>query len=244
MVDEILTVEGLTAGYRRMTVLHNVRLSIRRGDVVALLGANGAGKSTLLRSLSSLLKTRGGTIVFDGRDITNTLPNKLASLGLGHVPEGRQPFPQLSVRENLWMGSYSRSDRAGPKHDLDMVLEYFPILRERSNQQAGLLSGGEQQMLVIGRALMARPKLLLLDEPSLGLSPKLVSIIFDIIRRINLEQGVSILLVEQNAALALSVSQHGYVLESGQIVLSRPSVELMQLDHVKSFYLGHHVPHV
>lgn len=238
MTEPILHIEGLSAGYGRMTVLHDVTMTVQQGGIVALLGANGAGKTTLLRTISGLLPSRAGVIRFLGQDITRTEPHRIVCLGLGHVPEGRQPFPQLSVRENLWMGAYTRSAGVEKQRDLDMVYDYFPILKERDSQKAGLLSGGEQQMMVIGRALMARPKLLLFDEPSLGLSPRLVKTIFEIVRRINTEQGVSIFLVEQNAHIALEVSDFGYVLESGRVVLGRPSAELIQLDDIKTFYLG------
>ncbi|WP_342640466.1 ABC transporter ATP-binding protein [Rhodoligotrophos ferricapiens] len=239
MAEPILRIDGLTAGYGRMTVLHDVSMSVDQGAIVALLGANGAGKTTLLRNISGLQKPRSGTITFIGQNIARTEPHRIVQLGLGHVPEARQPFPQLSVRENLWMGAFTRSRGPELQSDLEMVYSYFPILKERDSQKAGLLSGGEQQMMVIGRALMARPKLLLFDEPSLGLSPRLVKTIFEIVRRINKEQGVSIFLVEQNAHVALEVSDFGYVLESGRVVLGRPSAELAELEDIKTFYLGH-----
>lgn len=238
MNERILQIEELCAGYSRKTVLHNVDLQVGQGDVVALLGANGAGKTTLLRAISGLIRHQSGTVKIFGRNVAGWEPNRIVRLGVGHVPEGRQPFAQLTVSENLRLGAYTRSLRADLAPDLALVYDYFPILKERGSQKAGLLSGGEQQMLVIGRALMGRPRLLLLDEPSLGLSPLLVKTMFEAIRRINREQGLSILLVEQNAKLALEVSSFGYVIESGRVVLGRPSADLAELDQIKSLYLG------
>jgi branched-chain amino acid transport system ATP-binding protein len=205
---------------------------------VTVLGANGAGKTTVLRTVSGILDPEGGKIVFEGKNIAHLPPDQVMRMGICHVPEGREVFPFLTVRENLMMGSYTRRDSDEIAKDLALCFEYFPRLQERQHQRAGLLSGGEQQMLAISRALMGRPKLLLLDEPSLGLSPLLVQQIFTIIRRINQEQGVAILLVEQNAHIALKTADYGYVLEVGRIVTEGFCSVLLKRDDIKEFYLG------
>jgi branched-chain amino acid transport system ATP-binding protein len=205
---------------------------------VTILGANGAGKTTILKTVSGVMDPQKGSVTLEGRAIHGLDPDRVARLGLSHVPEGREVFPFLSVRENLRMGAYARRDAAAVAQDLEMVNEYFPVLAARAEQRAGSLSGGEQQMLAIGRALMARPKVMLLDEPSLGLSPKLVRDIFEIIGRINRERGVTVLLVEQNANLALQTADYGYVLELGRIVMEDTCERLLQKDDIREFYLG------
>ena len=219
--------------------LRGVSVDVPEGSVVAVLGANGAGKSTFLKTVMGLLEDQPekGVIEFAGRDVTRWEAERLVRLGLAYVPEGREVFPELTVGENLMMGGYTRRDREGLRADLARVLGYFPILGQRKGQLAGTLSGGEQQMLAIGRALMTRPRLLMLDEPSLGLAPRLVKEIFAIIRRIN-EEGTTILLVEQNARMALGVARYGFVLETGRIVLSGTVDELLANENVREFYLG------
>lgn len=234
-----LRIDSLTAGYGRSSVLSDVSLELNKGQVIALLGANGAGKTTLLRCISGLVKPSGGSISLDGEELIGRAPHTLIRRGIAHVPEGRQPFPHLSVRENLAMGAYSLSVRSEAAKVLDLVYHYFPILKERTQQMAGLLSGGEQQMLVIARALMGKPEILLLDEPSLGLSPKLVGTVFSIIRRINEEQQISVLLVEQNANAALQVANYGYLLEGGGVSRRFDAAELLASDEVRKSYLGH-----
>jgi branched-chain amino acid transport system ATP-binding protein len=208
------------------------------GAIVTILGANGAGKTTILKTVSGVMDPQKGTVLLEGRPIQGLDPDRVARLGLSHVPEGREVFPFLSVRENLRMGAYNRTDTDGVARDLEMVNEYFPVLQARAEQRAGQLSGGEQQMLAIARALMARPKVMLLDEPSLGLAPKLVKDIFEIIRRINREHGVTVLLVEQNANVALHTADHGYVLELGRIVMEDTCERLLEKDDIREFYLG------
>jgi branched-chain amino acid transport system ATP-binding protein len=205
---------------------------------VTILGANGAGKTTILKTVSGVMDPQKGTVTFAGREIQGLDPDKVTRLGLSHVPEGREVFPFLSVRENLNMGAYTRRDADGVARDLESVYGYFPVLRDRADQRAGQLSGGEQQMLAISRALMAAPKMILLDEPSLGLSPKLVKEIFEIIVRINRERGVAVLLVEQNANMALHVADYGYVLEVGRIVMEDTCARLLEKEDIKEFYLG------
>ncbi|MGI9133352.1 MAG: ABC transporter ATP-binding protein, partial [Rhodoferax sp.] len=203
-----------------------------------VLGSNGAGKTTILKTISGIIDPRKGSIAFKGQDITAQDPARIVQQGLSHVPEGREVFPLLSVHDNLLMGAYTRSDRDAVAHDMEAVYAYFPILRERMAQDAGLLSGGQQQMLAISRALMAKPDLILLDEPSLGLSPKLTKEIFEIVVRINRERGTTILLVEQNANMALNASDYGYVLENGRIVMEDTCARLREKDDIKEFYLG------
>jgi branched-chain amino acid transport system ATP-binding protein len=218
--------------------IRGVSFDVPQGGVVTILGANGAGKTTVLKTICGVMDPQKGSVVFEGREIRRMDPDKVMRLGISHVPEGREVFPFLSVRENLRMGAYTRRDTDGIAEDLRAVFHYFPMLRERAEQRAGSLSGGEQQMLAISRALMARPRLMLMDEPSLGLSPKLVKEIFDIIVRINRERGVTILLVEQNANMALQVADYGYVLEVGRIVMADTCARLMMKDDIREFYLG------
>src|SRR4029434_2110265 len=210
MAEPLLAVTNLETFYGPVIAIRGVSFEVSRGSIVTILGANGAGKTTILKTVSGVMDPQKGTVTFDSREIQGRDPDRVARRGLSHVPEGREVFPLLTVRENLKMGAYSRSDADGVARDMQMVYEYFPVLSSRAEQRAGSLSGGEQQMLAIGRALMARPKVMLLDEPSLGLSPKLVKDIFDIIGRINRERGVTVLLVEQNANLALQTADYGY----------------------------------
>jgi branched-chain amino acid transport system ATP-binding protein len=235
----MLRVSEVTAAYGPITALHGVSLEVPSGSIVSVLGANGAGKTSTLRAISGLLKPTSGSIEFEEQRIDHLAPEAIVSRGLVQVPEGRQLFVELTVLENLRLGAYTRRDGEGVKKDLQQVFDYFPILAERKNQMAGTLSGGEQQMLALGRGLMARPRLLLLDEPSLGLAPKVTREIFDIIRTINQEGKVSILLVEQNANLALSIADYGYVLETGSIVLSDSGPNLRQNEAVRRSYLGY-----
>lgn len=233
----LLEVDDLNVYYGAIHALQGVSFNIEQGEIVTLIGANGAGKSTTLRTISGLLRSRTGAIKFKGQDIGLTPPEQIVKLGISHVPEGRKIFAPLSVRENLEMGAYTRSDAAEIKASMEKVFASFPRLKERINQLGGTLSGGEQQMLATGRGLMSRPILLLLDEPSMGLSPLLVEEIFRIIQEIN-QQGTSILLVEQNASMALSIAHRAYVLETGRIVLSGPSSEVANNPQVKVAYLG------
>ena len=233
----MLTLDNVQVSYGAIRALQSVSLQINAGEIVTLIGANGAGKSTTLRAISGLVPANSGRIVMEGKDITLLPADKIVKLGIGHSPEGRRVFANMSVRENLELGAYTRRDRAGIKQDFDRALTLFPRLQERIGQNAGTLSGGEQQMLAMGRALMARPKLLLLDEPSLGLAPFLVRDIFQIIRDIN-AQGTTVLLVEQNAHMALGVAHRGYVLETGNIVMADDAKALLSNDAVKKAYLG------
>jgi branched-chain amino acid transport system ATP-binding protein len=236
--DIILRLSNVESYYGPIMAIRGISLEVRRGQIVALLGANGAGKTTVLKTISGILDPQKGTIEFLGQPIQRLEADRIVRLGISHVPEGREVFPFLSVRENLMMGAYARTDRAGLPDELERVYGYFPRLKERLDQAAGQLSGGEQQMLSIGRALLNRPTLLLLDEPSLGLSPILVKEIFAIIRRINAEQGVSILLVEQNAKVALETADYGYVLEIGRVVMNDSGERLMRSQDIQEFYLG------
>src|SRR5690349_19987428 len=236
--DIILKLSNIESYYGPIMAIRGISLEVPRGRIVTLLGANGAGKTTVLKTISGILDPQKGSIEFLGRPIQRMEADKIVRLGLSHVPEGREVFPFLSVRENLMMGAYPRVDRDGVAQDLDRVYGYFPRLKERLNQPAGQLSGGEQQMLAIGRALMNRPTLLHLDEPSLGLSPILVREIFGIIRRVNAEQGMSILLVEQNAKVALATANHGHVLELGWIVMNDTCARLLRSEDTQEFYLG------
>ena len=233
----MLTLDALEAGYGQTSCLKGVSLTVKAGEIVALLGANGAGKTTTLMALSGLVPVRGGVITFEGASIAGLAPERIVAYGISHVPEGRRMLPRLTVLENLELGAYLRRDRAGFQRDLERMFQLFPILAQRRRQLAGTLSGGEQQMLAIARGLMARPKLLLLDEPSLGLAPKLVLTIFETIQRINRE-GTTLLLVEQNAYLALQIAHRGYVLDSGRIVLTDTAAALAQNPQVKAAYLG------
>jgi branched-chain amino acid transport system ATP-binding protein len=238
VADTLLAVSNIETYYGPIMALRGVSFTVPAGAIVTILGANGAGKTTILKTVSGVMDPQKGSVTLEGRPIHGLDPDRVARLGLSHVPEGREVFPFLSVRENLRMGAYSRRDTAAVAQDLEMVTEYFPVLASRAEQRAGSLSGGEQQMLAIGRALMARPKVMLLDEPSLGLAPKLVKDIFDIIRRINRERGVTVLLVEQNANLALQTADYGYVLELGRIVMEDTCERLLQKDDIREFYLG------
>jgi branched-chain amino acid transport system ATP-binding protein len=233
----LLEVDGLVARYGRITALDGIALRVEQGEIVTLLGANGAGKTTTLRTISGLMHAAAGTIRFDGADITKVPAERIVRAGIGHAPEGRHVFPRMTVRENLALGAYTRSSKREIAEDTDRVLTVFSRLAERLDQRAATLSGGEQQMLAIGRALMARPRLLLLDEPSLGLAPLLVQTIFAVIAEIN-ARGTSVLLVEQNARAALAVASRGYVLELGRIALAGPSTELLANDAVAAAYLG------
>jgi branched-chain amino acid transport system ATP-binding protein len=237
-VSALLEVKDLNVNYGAIAALHGVSLRVNKGDIVTLIGANGAGKTTTLRTISGLLKPRSGEIIYNGKSIGALPPHKIVEAGLCHVPEGRMVFANLTVLENLAMGAYLRSDKAAIAKDMDYVFSMFPRLKEREKQIAGTLSGGEQQMLAIGRALMSKPKFLMLDEPSLGIAPLLVKAIFEKIVEINREQGITILLVEQNANLALEISNYGYVLETGRILIESDSATLRKDPKVKSAYLG------
>ncbi|TPQ49466.1 branched-chain amino acid ABC transporter ATP-binding protein [Prosthecomicrobium hirschii] len=234
---DLLEIRGISASYGRIQAIAGVTLSVPDGAVVALLGANGAGKTTTLNTISRLVPVTAGSILFEGRPIERASSHAVVRAGISQVPEGREVFRDMSVRENLEMGAYGRSDRAGIRQDIDRAFDYFPILKERLQQKAGTLSGGEQQMLVIARALMARPRLLLLDEPSLGLSPVLVEKIFAIIRRLNAD-GLGILLVEQNASVALGASSYAYILENGEVAVEGRSADLRHDDSVRRTYIG------
>ena len=238
MAEPILKATNIETYYGPIMAIRGVSFDVPKGGIVTILGANGAGKTTVLKTICSVMDPQKGNVMFEGREIQRMDPDKVMRLGISHVPEGREVFPFLSVRENLRMGAYTRRDADGVARDLEAVFGYFPVLRERADQRAGSLSGGEQQMLAISRALMARPQLMLLDEPSLGLSPKLVKDIFDIVVRINRERGVTILLVEQNANMALQTADFGYVLEVGRIVMADTCARLMEKEDIKEFYLG------
>ena len=235
----MLKVQDIHASYGPVLALQGVSLSVPEGGVIAVLGPNGAGKSSTLRAISGLLRPSSGTIEFAGQRIDRLSPEAIVRLGISQVPEGRQTFSELTVRENLMIGAYSRRDSAGVKRDIARVFSYFPVLAERTKQTAGLLSGGEQQMLAIGRALMAQPRLLLLDEPSMGLAPMLVREIFSIIETINKEERLTIVVVEQDANLALDIAQHGYVLEAGAVVLDDAAAHLRANEAVRRAYLGY-----
>ena len=236
--DTILRLNNVESAYGPIKAIRGVSLEVAKGRIVTVLGSNGAGKTTILKTISGILDPRKGTVEFKGADITAKDPAQVVRLGLSHVPEGREVFPLLTVRDNLLMGAYTRTDRDAVARDIEMVFRYFPILQERERQEAGLLSGGQQQMLAISRALMARPELILLDEPSLGLSPKLTKEIFEIVVRINREQGTTMLLVEQNANMALNAADFGYVLENGRIVMEDSCERLREKEDIKEFYLG------
>jgi len=238
VADALLTVSNVETYYGPIMALRGVSFGVPAGSIVTILGANGAGKTTILKTVSGVMDPQKGTVNLEGRPIHGLDPDRVARLGLSHVPEGREVFPFLTVRENLRMGAYTRRDTDQVAKDLEMVVEYFPVLAARAEQRAGSLSGGEQQMLAIGRALMAHPKVMLLDEPSLGLAPKLVKDIFEIIRRINRERGVTVLVVEQNANIALHTADYGYVLELGRIVMEDTCERLLLKDDIREFYLG------
>lgn len=235
----MLQIENITVYYGNIQAIKGVTLDIQEGEIVTLIGANGAGKSTLLKTISGLLKPKDGQIIYEGKPIGGKAAQAIVKQGISHVPEGRRIFANMTVEENLQLGAYLRRDRAGIKKDMEQVYELFPRLLERVKQQAGTLSGGEQQMLAMGRALMGKPKLLLLDEPSMGLAPLLVKTIFRIIEEIK-ATGTTILLVEQNAHLALSIADRAYVMETGKIVLSGKANELTESEEVKMAYLGGH----
>ncbi len=236
--DTILQLLNVESAYGPIKAIRGVSLKVDKGQIATVLGSNGAGKTTILKTISGIIDPRKGTVSFKGRDITAKDPAFVVQQGLLHVPEGREVFPLLSVHDNLMMGAYTRRDRDGVARDLEAVYGYFPILRERQKQDAGLLSGGQQQMLAISRAIMAAPDLILLDEPSLGLSPKLTKEIFEIVVRINRERGTTMLLVEQNANMALNAADYGYVLENGRIVMEDTCERLREKEDIKEFYLG------
>ncbi|UQD53210.1 ABC transporter ATP-binding protein [Bacillus methanolicus] len=235
----MLKVDGINVYYGNIQALKEVSLEIHQGEIVTLIGANGAGKSTLLKAISGLLKPKQGDILFAGQSISGKPAQTIVKLGISHVPEGRRVFSNMSVEENLELGAFLRKDKQGIQEDFKKIYELFPRLHERRKQLAGTLSGGEQQMLAMGRALMARPKLLLLDEPSMGLAPLLVKTIFRIIEEIN-SKGTTILLVEQNANMALSIANRAYVIETGRVVLSGSAKELNESDQIRMAYLGGH----
>ena len=234
----MLEVKNLHVCYGVISALQGISLSVKAGSIVTLIGANGAGKSTTLRAISGLVKPRGGEILLNGKNIAGLPAHQIVKLGLSHVPEGRMVFANLTVHENLMMGAYLQRDKAVVQQEMDLVFKTFPRLKEREKQVAGTLSGGEQQMLAIGRALMSKPKFLMMDEPSLGIAPLLVKAIFEKIVEINRTHGITILLVEQNANLALEISHYGYVLETGRIIVQDESAALRQNPQVKSAYLG------
>jgi branched-chain amino acid transport system ATP-binding protein len=234
----VLRLSNVESAYGPIKAIRGVSLQVRQGEIATVLGSNGAGKTTILKTISGIIDPRKGSVEFKGANITANDPARIVQHGLVHVPEGREVFPLLSVRDNLLMGAYTRSDRDGIARDMEAVYRYFPILKDRADQDAGLLSGGQQQMLAISRAIMAAPDLILLDEPSLGLSPKLTKDIFEIVVRINRERGTTILLVEQNANMALNASDYGYVLENGRIVMEDTCARLRQKEDIKEFYLG------
>jgi branched-chain amino acid transport system ATP-binding protein len=234
----LLSVRNLETYYGRIMAVRGVSLEVPHGEIVTVLGANGAGKTTILKTISGVLDPQKGVIEFEGRPIHGLDPDRIVRLGLSHVPEGREVFPFLTVRENLAMGAFLRSDADAVAQDYERIYGYFPRLKQRLDQRAGLLSGGEQQMLAISRAFLNRPKLLLLDEPSLGLAPYLVKEIFAIVRRLNAEEGISILLVEQNARMALETARYGYVLEVGRVVMADTCVRLAASRDIQEFYLG------
>jgi branched-chain amino acid transport system ATP-binding protein len=236
-MDPLLKVEGVRAGYGLIEVLKGISLEVGEGEIVTVIGANGAGKTTTLMTISGVVKVRDGQVRFADREIAGMPAHEIMRLGICQSPEGRKIFPRLTVLENLEMGAFTRRDKAGIQADLEKSFTLFPILKERMNQTGGTLSGGEQQMLAIARALMGRPKLLLLDEPSLGLAPLIVLRIFEVVRELN-KQGMSILLVEQNARLALKLAHRGYVMETGEITMSGPAATLLQDPRIKDAYLG------
>ncbi|MBQ8881910.1 MAG: ABC transporter ATP-binding protein [Clostridia bacterium] len=233
----LLNVENLQVSYGMINAIKGVSFEVNQGEIVALIGANGAGKTTIMHAIGGLIGAKGGSINFDGHELTKTASHKIVSLGLTQVPEGRRIFQQLTVRDNLVLGAYSRKGKAEMDETMEMVYEKFPILKERQTQIAGTLSGGEQQMLAVGRALMSHPKMLLLDEPSMGLSPLYVNIIFDTIKQIN-AQGTTVFLVEQNAKKALSIADRAYVLEIGKITKTGKGVDLLNDESIKKAYLG------
>lgn len=233
----MLKIENLHTYYGNIHALKGINLEVEQGEIVTLIGSNGAGKTTTLGTITGLLKASEGKVIYEGTDITNKTPSDIVKMGMSLSPEGREVFPQMSVEENLKLGSFIRSDKDGIKESFDRVYDLFPRLLERKKQTASTLSGGEQQMLAIGRSLMASPKLLLLDEPSLGLSPNLVLLIFDLIKSIK-EQGTTVLLVEQNANMALSIADRGYVIETGKVIIKGNAKDMLKDENIKKAYLG------
>lgn len=238
MTEPLLKVKNIETYYGPIMALRGISLEVHAGQIVTVLGANGAGKTTLLKTISGAVDCKKGQVLFEGRQIQNQEPDIVAGMGIGHVPEGREIFPFLTVEENLKMGAFGRKDKSRIKEDIQTFYDYFPGLKEKTKSLGAYLSGGQQQMLSIGMAFIGRPKLMLLDEPSLGLSPILIETIYAIIKRINSEQNVAILLVEQNANAALKVASHGFVLEVGRIVVDASKEELLQKEDIKEFYLG------
>ena len=238
MTEPILKIRNIESFYGPIMAIRGVSLDVHPGQIVSILGANGAGKTTLMKTVSGVMDPEKGTITFDGTQIQGSEPHKVVQRGIVHVPEGREVFPLMTVDENLSLGAYTLTDKAQIDHDRELVFSYFPVLKERRNQEAGTLSGGQQQMLAIGRGLMANPKIMLLDEPSLGLSPLLVQEIFGILKRLNEEQNMTMMLVEQNANAALELAHHGYVMEIGRIVMDGEASDLMQSEDIQNFYLG------
>ncbi len=238
MSEPILKIRNIESFYGPIMAIRGVSLDVHPGQIVSILGANGAGKTTLMKTVSGVMDPEKGKITFDGRDIQGSEPHKVVQQGIVHVPEGREVFPLLTVNENLSLGAYTAKDKAQIEQDREMVFSYFPVLKERRGQEAGTLSGGQQQMLAIGRGLMASPKIMLLDEPSLGLSPLLVQEIFGILKRLNDEQNMTMMLVEQNAHAALELAHHGYVMEVGRIVMDGAADTLLQSEDIQNFYLG------
>ena len=237
-MSALLDVRNVETFYGPIMAIAGVSLKIEDGDIAAVLGANGAGKTTLLKTISGAIDCRKGQVIFAGEEVQNRAPDAVAARGIGHVPEGREGFPFLTVDENLKLGAWGRRDADEIARDRETIFAYFPELARKKGDMAGYLSGGQQQMLAVGRAFMGRPKLMILDEPSLGLSPLLTRTIFDVIRRINGEQGVTVLLVEQNAAAALDVARHGFIMEVGRVVMDAPTAELRRSDDIREFYLG------
>lgn len=233
----MLEVKNLSVSYGAIEAVKDISFAVNDGEIVSLIGANGAGKTTTLHTITGLVSAKSGSVMYNGVDLLKTHNNKIVTLGMAHIPEGRHVFTRMSVEENLEMGAFSLKDQSDLKKDLDMVYGLFPRLKERRNQKAGTLSGGEQQMLAMGRALMSHPKTILMDEPSMGLSPKLVKEIFSIIRKLH-EQGITILLVEQNAKMALSIADRAYVLETGRITMEGDAKELLNNEQVRKAYLG------
>lgn len=233
----MLEVKNLSVSYGAIEAVKDISFTVNAGEIVSLIGANGAGKTTTLHTITGLVPAKSGSVMYNGVDLLKTHNNKIVTLGMAHIPEGRHVFTRMSVEENLEMGAFSLKDQSDLKKDLDMVYGLFPRLKERRNQKAGTLSGGEQQMLAMGRALMSHPKTILMDEPSMGLSPKLVKEIFSIIRKLH-EQGITILLVEQNAKMALSIADRAYVLETGHITMEGDAKELLNNEQVRKAYLG------
>lgn len=234
----MLKIENLHVYYGNIHALKGINMEINEGEIVTLIGANGAGKTTTLRAVSNIVDTREGKIEFLGQDITGKKATDIVKMGLIHVPEGRRVFAQMSVMENLELGAYLRTDKEGIKRDMDTVFNMFPRLYERKNQISGTMSGGEQQMLAIGRGIMSKPKLLILDEPSMGLAPLLVKEIFEIVKKVNQERKITVLLVEQNANMALKIADRAYVIETGKVVMNGPAKEIMSNSAVKEAYLG------